>query len=51
MKERGDVQTPPLNARAGIGRVPRVLALVAFLVGTVVSSFCTSFTSPSNDAA
>jgi uncharacterized protein YraI len=38
MKERCSVQTPPLNARLTIGRVPRVLALVAFLIGTIVSS-------------
>jgi len=50
MKERSVVQTPPLNARAGIGRIPRVLALVAFLIGTVVSSLTLAPPTPAEAA-
>ena len=38
MKERSVVQRPPLFARYRLGRAPRVLAVVIFLVGTIVSS-------------
>ena len=38
MKERSVVQRPPLFARYRLGRAPRVLAVVIFLIGTIVSS-------------